>query len=550
MKKKLFLMVVMAVVFVMALTLTVCAESVHNESTVDYNATVTLDDGAVLPLYDASKEALTWYISGTDGDGKNVYSSVRSDSEFLHWNVESWGEVTSANITLADGTVFSSGTFVVVNMMDDDVKSNAPIGNHTNVGNPVTFFKFLFRGCKNLEYVYLRLDTTGLFKECFSGASKLKYVNLENLTKLERIGDSNNFSGCTSLFRGQVLDLSRTKLWSIDWDNSFNGVPLVGIKLPSTITRFGSLFENSGLVSISFPINIATVGGNMFKNCASLTTVCLNNKVTTIGDNAFYGCSSLNTVFFVGSLDQLNTTLAGVSATGNEAFSSVAQNVISYSDYMKLSDKSGKYLVYDYSWCEGYNDGNHEVTEVNPCVGLCSVCNNNIIKHSDEAELSVSIEYADFTMSGVKSFTCVNEGCTHQVTETAPAIFENKGFSYSATSVLQGFIVNHEALDAYELTGKSIKYGLAVASENALGETETLFEGTTLKAGVLSVSFDDKRQYSIFEMKVTGLCEEYYDTRLFICAYVIDGDSVSYISSGSDGRTVKSISYNELVANN
>ena len=550
MKKKLFLMVVMAFVFVMVLTLTVCAESVHNENTVDYNATVTLEDGTVLPLYDENKEALIWYISGTDENGKNVYSSVRSDSELAHWNVESWGEVTSANVTLEDGTTYASSTFVVVNMMDDDVKANSPIGNHTNIGNPITGFKFLFRGCKNLEYAYLRLDTAGIFKESFSGASKLKYINLENLTKLERIGDSHNFSGCTSLFEGQVLDLSRTKLWSIDWDNAFNSVPLVGIKLPSTITRFGSHFENSGLVSISFPINITSVGGNMFKNCASLTTVCLNNKVTTIGDNAFYGCSALNTVFFVGTLEELNTMLAGVSATGNDAFSAVAQNVISYSDYMKLSDKSGKYLVYNYSWCEGYNDGNHEITGVNPCVGLCSVCNNNIVKHADGEELSVSIEYADFTKSGIKSFTCVNEGCTHQTTETAPAIFKTIGFSYSNTAILQGFAINHEALNSYETTGKSIKYGLAVASEKTIGETNTLFEGTALKAGAFSVSFDDKRQYSIFEMKITGLSEKYYDTRLFICAYVIDGNSVLYISNGSSGSTVDSVSYNEVVASN
>ena len=45
-------------------------------ATVNYNETATLADGTVLPIYDEDNNPLIWYVSGTDENGNNVYSSV------------------------------------------------------------------------------------------------------------------------------------------------------------------------------------------------------------------------------------------------------------------------------------------------------------------------------------------------------------------------------------------------------------------------------------------------------------------------------------------
>ncbi len=562
MKKKLFLALVMAVAIALTLTIAVFADAVHNDSNVDYSEKVTLDDGTVLPLFDENKEALIWYISGTDENGNNIYASIRSDDPQVHWNTESWNEVTSVGIVLDDGTKYGSSTFVVVNMMDDDVISNTPIGNHTNYGTPIKGFKYVFRGLKNLEYVYLRLDTVGFYRESFSNASKLKYINLEDLTKLNRIGDSYNFSGCTSLFKGQVLDLSRTQLWTIDWESSFKGVPLIGIKLPNTITRFGSHFEGSGLVSISFPLNITTVGNNMFKNCVSLTTVSFNNKLTAINDNAFYGCTSLNTVFFVGTKDELNTLLDGTSTTGNDPFWAVVgenrENLISYADYQKLSDKSGKYMVYDYSWCEAYNDGNHETTPINACVGNCSVCENLIVKHTEEENLSVNIEYANYAQAGSKTVICNNEGCTHNVSTETPALFTLLGSSVPESgngSLAIGFIVNKSAVAAYvELTDKTFNYGLFVGSQNRLGNSDIMDEDGNTIDGIISAEMS-RRELDVFELKIVGFeSDGLKSLKIAMGAYIVEKDAegtkISYLQAGTpnEGEKYYFASYNDIIA--
>ncbi|MBQ7907628.1 MAG: leucine-rich repeat domain-containing protein [Clostridia bacterium] len=194
--------------------------------------------------------------------------------------------------------------------------------------------------------------------------------------------------------------------------------------------------------------------------------------------------------------------------------------------------------------------GNHIYTADNDCTTAetCTTC-LLVVVDSKTHDIKTVIEYlTGYLNNGNVSECCANDGCTIMNCEyTCPPIFVNNGYSYSDSAVLQGFVVNNDALEAYEKTGKAVKYGLVVASVAKLGETNTLFDGTTLKTGAFSVSFDDKRQYSIFEMQVTGLTTtEYKALDLFVCAYVIENDTVTYISNGAESTTVDPVSHNDL----
>ena len=527
MKKKLFLTVVMTLVFAVALMLAVSAESVHNENTVDYDETVTLSDGKVLPLFDENNDALIWYIDGKDESGKNTYASILSEDSQVKWYTENWGEVTGVGINFDDGTKVEGKNIVVVNMMDDDIVTNYGPGT-SHYGKHITGFKYVFRNWSNLEYVYLRLDTTGIFKESFNNCPKLKYINLEDLTKLERIGDNYNFSSCTSLFEGQVLDLSNSKLWSIDWNNSFTGVPMIGIKLPSTMTRLGDSFKNTALISFTYPEKVTGINTNMFYGCADLEVVTLSKGITgTIGKDAFFGCSSLTTVYYVGTLDELNALLDRTES-GNDAFLAVAgenrENLISYADYKNLKDKSGKYMVYNYSWCEAYNDGLHEITNpTNACVGVCDVCKDAIVNHAQDATVSTAMVYADYTLAGEKVTTCQNAGCTYRVTEDVPALFVNLGYSaaeYDGAQISVNYKVNAQAVKDYEdVMGVALNYGVFAVLAEKIG-TNDIFdaEGKAL-AGVISADITDSG-YTLFNLKITGFTNEQKDIDLAMGAYV------------------------------
>ena len=563
--KKLLISLVMVVVFAMTLSLVVLADSIHNENTVDYDATVTLNSGTTVNLFDDNGNALIWYL-----DNAGALQSIRADDPHVYYKAAGWGvtigdntvgkvggpEVIDIYILLDDGTRYGTGNFVVFNIMDDDVVTNT---GDSNLNRPVTCMKQRFMSAKKLEYVYLRLDTIAIQRSNFSDCTSLKYINLEDLTELRRIGDSTHFSNCTSLFAGQILDLSRTKLFSIDGGGTFNNVPLKGIILPSTLTTISSwTFQGTAIESIVWPTSLNKIEGSMFKNNTALKEIYLSSSVASIGQEAFLNVNTLEKVFFVGTLDELNTLLANVNTSGNAPFFDAVgennANVISYDEYLALEDKSGKYVVYNYSWCEAYNNGNHEVTGTNPCVGYCSVCERNIVKHSENAETTYTVEYADFSMAGSKITACTNEGCTHKVTEALPALFKNHG--YSAPENGEGGIdikitVNHDAVKSYEeLTGKSLSYGLFIVTKKLVGDGDIIDANGKIADGGYMVEMP-KGKFDIMTMKLTGFTTDTQKALEFAFgAYVLGGEAPAFVQAGEKAEGDKYVftSFNDIGA--
>lgn len=566
MKRKLFLAFIMVAVLALTLAFAVSAESVHNENTVDYSAKVTLNNGTEVNLFDDEGNALIWYL-----DASGALQSIRADDRQVRWYTEGWGEVTGVSITFDNGTSVGSGNFVVVNMLDDEVVKNHGPGT-SYYGGAITGFKLLFNGCKKLEYVYLRLDTTGIYRQSFNDCQKLKYINLEDLTKLTRIGDGGQFANCKELFKGQVLDLSKTKLTSIDEGNigsAFWNVPLAGIRLPSTITNLGNtVLEQSSIESIVFPMSVKLINQKLFKNCANLTTVYLSNSLSginqsenlTIRADAFYNCNALEKIFYVGTLDELNGLLEHTSTTGNDAFWAVVgennANVISYADYKKLADKSGKYVVYDYSYCEAYNDGVHTpVTATNNCVGVCDTCGDTVVNHTEKENLSVTYEYENYGKTGTKTTSCQNEGCTYSVKEEIPALITCYGYSTPENSdgrIVIGFVVNQDAIDAYkENTGKTVEFGAFAIAQKNLTENGILNSSGEANKGAIKAEVQDN--ISSYELIITGFkTEEQKNALLALGAYVITTKNaevkVSYIQHGTplDNAEYCFTSYNQL----
>ncbi|MBQ4107823.1 MAG: leucine-rich repeat domain-containing protein, partial [Clostridia bacterium] len=459
-------------------------------------------------------------------------------------------------ILLDDGTRYGTGNFVVFNIMDDDVVTNT---GDSNLNRPVTCMKERFKSAKKLEYVYLRLDTIAIQRSNFSDCTSLKYINLEDLTELRRIGDSTHFNNCTSLFAGQILDLSRTKLFSIDGGGTFNNVPLKGIILPSTLTTISSwTFQGTAIESIVWPTGLNKIEGSMFKNNTALKEIYLSSSVASIGQDAFLSVNTLEKVFFVGTLDELNTLLATVNTSGNAPFFDVVgennANLISYDEYLALEDKGGKYVVYNYSWCDAYNNGNHEITGTNPCVGYCSVCERNIVKHSENAETTYTVEYADFSMAGSKITACTNEGCTYKVTEALPALFKNHG--YSAPENGEGGIdikitINHDAVKSYEeLTGKSLSYGLFIVTKKLVGDGDIIDANGKIADGGYMVEMP-KGRFDIMTMKLTGFTTDAQKALEFAFgAYVLGGEAPAFVQAGEKAEGDKYVftSFNDIVA--
>ena len=556
MKKKLFVAFVMTFVFALAFTAIVSATSVHNESTVDYDATVTLDNGTVCNLFDGEGNALIWYL-----DNSGVLQSIRADDiedgdngkRVVYFVEANRGQTALAkvNIYSGDTIVGHNRNIVVFNIMEDDI--NFDTNSNVEGIQPMTLVHETFnkdnkapQGEMKLEYAYLRLDTTQIGGKAFAKCPYLKYVNLEDLTELNRIGASSGydyggtFVGCTSLFKNEILDLSKTNLSTIGrggiWDGNFGNVPISGIKLPSTLTWLAS---------------------NTFNSCTNLTEIWISGAYT-VENEAFGGATNLEKIYYVGTLDEFNNYISNVGSSNNAPFFDIVNsNKISYSAYKDLENTSGKYAVYDYSWCDAYNDGVHgEITTINECVGTCGVCNDSIVKHVD-GKISVTITYSDYALAGEKVTDCQNEGCTYHITTEAPALFTSLGYSTSetdGTGISIGYRVDYDAIKTYkELTGIELSYGMFATTKQAVGNGDIFDADGNTVSGAITLDVT-KSGFTFLSLKMVGFdTEESKAVEFAIGAYAVttlEGEkSYSYLQEGTplEGEKYAFIKYSDYV---
>ena len=144
----------------------------------------------------------------------------------------------------------------------------------------VKSFKYLFNGCKCIEYIYFKKfyrNNINNMEGMFHGCSSLKELILSNFNTNNVTNMGYMFSGCSSL---KELNLS-----------NFN---------TNNVTNMSDMFrECSSLKELNlsnFYTNNVTDMGNMFRECSSLKELNLYNFNTdnvTYMRHMFSGCSSL-----------------------------------------------------------------------------------------------------------------------------------------------------------------------------------------------------------------------------------------------------------------
>ena len=160
-----------------------------------------------------------------------------------------------------------------------------------------------FCGLSDLEYFYAP-KATAMTSELLSGPNKLKHVSFPKMTQLHNytfngspiesvtlgsdltLINQGAFQGCRYL---SSIDLSGTSVTSIG-NNAFdNCCSLKSVILPSTLTTLGStVFQASGLETITIPANVTSIGSTCFRNCSFLSEVHMKPTTPpTLGNNAF-----------------------------------------------------------------------------------------------------------------------------------------------------------------------------------------------------------------------------------------------------------------------
>ncbi|MBQ8839915.1 MAG: leucine-rich repeat domain-containing protein [Clostridia bacterium] len=607
MKKKLLLTLAIVSILVCALALSVSAE-VYGESDIYYfDATVeelsskTTEDAlfythrnsddviteyeGAFPKTNALGDAISWYKLGQVTVGSDIFVAVKSfvttDPAYSTINAGNgmYKFITSAGPTKSN--------IVSINFPNDsNIKSfsngssygfYATTGDYYPEASELLFAYFPNTWCDSNRIVqatpvlevYIHVDAP--FNEINGTVYEASTLN------------NTAFHGCESVrkivFPRALKVIANGALAGNSYGSLYRCISLTDVVFPEGcgLTTIGAhAFSHCmSLTSLSLPNTVTTIGLRAFQQCHSLQELRLSDSLTTItdgqsllwesksltklylpatiisntasltGSHVFHGTGTKGVIFFTGSLEELNALKSILQKPNDNQQRLIHDNVldwdstISDDEYVQKAITDNKYyVVYNYSKCNAFYENEHVgeeklvftgeklLSSANVCV-ICTRCNNT------------------------------------ETTDTKDALFTNNGYSTDGKgTIIQGFVINKALVEFYEEWLGNLNYGLVAGVYSYVdgeetkylhqtGELLTLTEGNVVaNEKVASVSFDDKPDFEVFEMKVSGLKGDLASTEVFCCAYVVYGGTIYYMNNDvvTEGNAGSAISIDKIPA--
>lgn len=157
----------------------------------------------------------------------------------------------------------------------------------------------LFFRCADLESVVIPDSVESIGTDCFANCIKLTSVKLpSSLT----VVSNNLFIGCTALSSVTIPD-SVVKLDAGAFERC---TALKTLRIPKNVKEIANdCFDRSGIVSLTLPENLETIGKSAFIQCAALESITIPNKVKTIEELTFAYCTALKSITLSSSLTSI-----------------------------------------------------------------------------------------------------------------------------------------------------------------------------------------------------------------------------------------------------
>ena len=313
MKKKIFLITLLASLFAFVLAIYVSAAEIPEwteiievdgmadkatfgeDGTKGASSRVLMSDGITYPAYYICKNSTTLGVSFSDlntktGKSYKAVDVVRIEipngaEKIPYLFAVSNGYTALATVVIPEGvTTIESSAF-----SGKDDSNHSSLVSVTIPSTVTTIGEKAFYCCNSLEELVLPEGLTAIPTNMAYHAYSLKYVNIPST--VVSIGE---------------LAFRANSLLSCE------------IVIPEGCTTIGaSVFKGTGVTSVTLPSTLESLGKEIFSECPALTSV--NSKSPIIGVQMFYHCNELSTIKLentieIGNLAFNNSSLSKVSS--------------------------------------------------------------------------------------------------------------------------------------------------------------------------------------------------------------------------------------------
>ena len=172
---------------------------------------------------------------------------------------------------------------------------------------------------------------------------------------------------------------------------------------------------------------------------------------------------------------------------------------------------TGKIVVYNYSQCDAFYDGQH----------------TNAITYGFDGEDKLSSNFCEFN-------GCTR--CSNKTITTYGTLFTNKGYSkeQGGTYFVYTIVFNKDVISLYleKTEGATFSYGVVAAKYTKDVSTGILFDEAGAPINDCVAIDATGAAYSVYSLKITDLdkVENSQSQALYCCAYVVDNGAIKYVA--------------------
>ena len=384
-------------------------------------------------------------------------------------------------------------------------------------------------------------------------------------------GETVTFVVLTDDYSEDTIDLVLEKEEEIKYEDEFNGTFANGAELifvfengALTVTDNTGFFNIGGaytygynaelgefkLDTDKFTLNVSS--GTLFLNGRVPLTVYVPETVTelVLGDNSF-------------TLENVNYRYGEVKVVFKSTKSGTYIITASETGVVIIEGEYGAEMV-DLPYSVTLAEGEEFAFIVSSGANVLQTTEDTVVitvaekpAHECVFDTLVSIEYANgYLAEGVKTYACE---CGETKEEAAPVIFTFNGYSVKedGTAMCVGYTVNRDALVAYEAANETtVKFGVVNAGYDNLVNADgkpVNADGTAAEVskGLVAIKAVEETAYTSFEIKmVSANWAAIADVNVILCAYVIEGEKVSYICGDTASEAAVAVTYNGIVGGN